>query len=135
VPTATLGGLGRYGFEGGCDPETDGFVPCSVVTVSLPKPARMLVIGTARAHAEAGQDREGNGYCRVGSTSGPVATSEDYVRATEAEGHYDNLTVMAVTGVLPAGSHAVGIDCNEAPGGTGVEFPQARVVAVALSAE
>jgi hypothetical protein len=133
VPAATLGGIGRYGFEGGCDPEAEEFVPCSVVTVNLPNPARLLVIGTAQAHAEGGDEPNGFGGCRIGTTSGPVAASEDWVQV-KGENLYDNITVMAVTDVFPAGTHSFGIDCYQSQVGDGIDFPQARVTAVALSA-
>jgi hypothetical protein len=133
VPSATLGGLGRYGYTGGCDPESSGFVPCSVVNVNLPAPARLLVIGTALAGAEPGTTH-GSGACRIGTTSGPVFASEDIVEATEAGGGFDNITVMAVTDVFPAGSHSFGIDCNEDLVDPSIAFTQARVTAVALSA-
>jgi hypothetical protein len=135
VPAATLGGIGRYGFDGGCNPETTAFVPCSVVNVNLPKPARMLVIGTAQAHGNPDSGTAASAHCRIGTTSGPVEASKDFVRITHDEGLYDNLTVMAVTGVFPAGSHSLGIDCNQASGSIGIDFPQARVSAVALSAD
>jgi hypothetical protein len=134
VPSATLGGLGRYGYSGGCDPESSAFVPCSVVNVNLPAPARLLVIGTALARAEPGTTH-GSGACRIGTTSGPVLASEDVVNATEAGGGFDNITVMAVTGVFPAGPHSFGIDCNEDVIDPSIAFPQARVTAVALSAD
>jgi hypothetical protein len=132
VPAATLGGVGRYGFEGGCDPESEEYVPCSVVTVNLPNPSRLLVIGTARAHAEGGGAPNGSGGCRIGTTAGPVQASEDLVYAIGDV--YDNITVMAVTDVFPAGTHSFGIDCFQGNSGDGIDFPQARVTAVALSA-
>jgi hypothetical protein len=132
VPVATLGGIGRYGFEGGCDPEAEEYVPCSVVTVNLPNPSRLLVIGTARAHAEGGGTPNGSGGCRIGTTSGPVQASEDLVYTIGDV--YDNITVMAVTDVFPAGTHSFGIDCFQGNTGDGIDFPQARVTAVALSA-
>jgi hypothetical protein len=134
VPAATLGGLGRYGYDGGCDPETTDFDPCSAASVNLPNPARMLVIGTVRGHVEEGSDY-GKGYCRIGTPSGPIGASTDYLEINRDSGvYYDSLTVMAVADVFPAGEHAFGIDCNEVSG-TGIDYPQARVVAVALSAD
>jgi hypothetical protein len=132
VPAATLGGLGRYGFDGGCDPESEDFDPCSAVSVDLPNPARMLVIGTVNGHVE-GESNHGLGSCRIGTPSGPVGASSGFVQVDrDGDVYYDSLTVMAVTDVFPAGEHAFGIDCNE-QAGTGIDFPQARVVAVALS--
>ncbi len=136
VPSALQGGLGRYGSTGSCDPETTTFVPCSTVQVSLGKPARLLVIGTVRAASEFGSD-EYEGECRIGTTSGAITASTDYVQSNDGgvgEGDYsENLTVMAVTSVFPAGSHTFGVDCNQGTEGA-ITYEQARVVAVALSA-
>jgi hypothetical protein len=41
---------------------------------------------------------------------------------------------MAVTDPFPAGTHSFGVDCNQGLGVAGVEFEQARVTAVAVSA-
>ena len=61
--------IGRYGFSGSCNPDGFGFVPCSVVNVTLPGAARMLVVGTVRAHVEGGAAKLALGDCRIGTTS------------------------------------------------------------------
>ncbi len=129
--TSTLGGLGRYGYTGSCDPESETFVDCSFVTVTLPAPARLLVIGTARAHTEIDSD-QAVGSCRIGTTAGPVLASQDWVHLADDGPLYEVLPVMAVTNVFPAGTHSFGIDCMQAGPGA-IEYHQARVVAVALS--
>ena len=43
------------------------------------------------------------------------------------------MTLMAVTPVFPTGLHTFGVDCNQGDSGA-IEYPQARVVVVALSA-
>ncbi len=135
VPAATLGGIGRYGFQGSCNPDGFAFQPCSVVSVDLPRPARLLVIGTTRAHVEGSVEKFAIGDCRIGTTSGPVEASTDGVRFASSGARYQSLTVMAVTDVFGAGTHSVGIDCNQSIGAAGVEFEQARVTAVALSGD
>jgi len=136
VPTALQGGLGRHGTTGSCDPETLTYVPCSTVSVTLAAPARLLVIGSVRAASEVGAD-EYQGNCRIGTTSGAVNASTDYVQSHDGgvgEGDYsENLTVMAVTTVFPVGTHVVGVDCNQTDDGA-IVYEQARVVVVALSA-
>ena len=136
VPSATLGGLGRYRSSGSCDPETEAFVPCSVTSVTLPAPARLLVIGTVRARPEPNVDRA-FGACRIGTTSGSVAGSEVDVNVDEynSVAFDDELaSVVAVTNPLPAGTHSVGIDCLQYVPNGAITYEQARVVAVALSA-
>ena len=136
VPLALQGGLGRYGSTGSCDPETPTFVPCSTVPITLQKPGRLLVVATARAASEFGSD-EYEGQCRIGSTSGAINASTDYVQSNDGgvgEGDYsENMTLMAVTSVFPAGTHTFGVDCNQGAEGA-ILYEQARVVVVALSA-
>ncbi len=133
--TAAQGGLGRYGFTGSCDPETTAFVACSVVQVPLASPARLLVIGTVEAAAEVDANNA-VGSCRIGTTSGPVNASEVQMTVRDEDDFTpdDELaSLVAVTDPFPAGTHAVGIDCNQGSAGA-IEYEQARVVAVALSA-
>jgi hypothetical protein len=133
VPAATLGGTGRYGFNGSCDPETPNFEPCSTVDVTVASPSRMLIIGTAGAQIQHPDEKFGIGYCRVGTTTGgAINASIDFVRVDDEE-QYDNLTVMGVTDVLSPGTHTVAIECDEASPFHRIGFPQARVAAVALS--
>jgi hypothetical protein len=131
VPTALQGGLGRYGSTGGCDPESETYVPCSIVRITLTAPARLLVIGTVMAQYEPHADR-GYGWCRIGTTSGPVLASTGRVVVKE----YDaaNVTFIAVTDPFPVGTHHVGVDCNQDTRSGAIYYEQARVTAVALSA-
>lgn len=139
--TALQGGLGRYGFSGSCDPESATFVPCSTVSVTLASPARLLVIGTARASHEGDTADRGLGACRIGTTSGPISASTTaiYVADDEEESEFtaydaEGVTTFAVTDVFPGGTHTVGIDCNQNETIGAIDYGQARVVAVALSA-
>jgi hypothetical protein len=132
VPSATTavqGGLGRYGFDGACDPASLDFEPCVVRPITLSSPARLLVIGTVDGVREGGSN-QGLGDCRIGTTNGPVAAST--LRVGNYTGGPTQDTLIAVTGVFPAGTHSVGIDCNEV---ATVQFPEVRMSTVALSAE
>ena len=133
VGSAVQGGTGRYGFDGGCNPNSVQFVPCSVVQLPLARPGRVLVTGTARAVIEPGKTI-GLGYCRIGTTSGPVDASTIAVRTDADAGGFENVTLTAVTGVFPAGTHSFGIDCSESDALYPISFSHARVTAVALSA-
>jgi hypothetical protein len=135
VPVAALGGTGRYGFSGSCDPETPNFEPCSTVDVTVANPSRMLIIGTAGAQLQRNDQNFGVGYCRVGTTTGgAINASIDLVRVDESQ-QYENLTVMGVTDVLSPGTHTVEIECDEASPFHKIGFTQARVAAVALSGD
>jgi hypothetical protein len=137
--TAFQAGVGRYGFSGSCDPETATFVPCSTVQVTLASPARLLVIGSARAFNENTADR-GLGACRIGTTSGPIVASEAPVHVRKDDGgpfpgnDTEYVSLQAITDVFPAGTHTVGVDCNQREDVGAIIYDPARVVAVALSA-
>jgi hypothetical protein len=133
VASAVQGGTGRYGFDGSCNPDSGQYVPCSVVQLPLSRPGRVLVTGTARAQIEPGK-QIGFGYCRIGTTSGPVDASTIAVRTDADAGGFENVTLTAVTGVFPAGTHSFGIDCSESDALYPISFSHARVTAVALSA-
>jgi hypothetical protein len=137
VPTALQGGLGRYGYTGYCDPETTAFVSCSTVQITLDKPARLLVIGTVRGTAESGASRYW-GECRITTSwDGPVITSKDTItKQIDTDTAYkteDNMSLIAVTNPFPAGTHTVGVECNQLSFGA-IVFPSARIATVALSA-
>jgi hypothetical protein len=133
--TATQGGRGRNAVEGPCNPESVEFVPCAVTSITLRAPARLLVIGNAEATREAGTNH-GIGFCQVGTTSGAVPHSRISVVPQDGD---DNaiVPVHTVTKVFPAGTHSVGIDCNEraSSSSTAITYPVAGVSVVALSAE
>lgn len=134
VPAALQGGLGRGGFGGNCDPETSAFMPCISGEITLAKPARLLVIGTVRAGTDLDVD-EGVGMCRIvtpGSPSeGPVGIDLDDDGSNFDQS--EELTLVTVTGVLPAGDQTFDVECNQGAFG-GINYPQVRVSAVALSA-
>jgi hypothetical protein len=133
--TAVQGGLGRYGFDGSCDPDELTFEPCVVRQITLSSPARLLVIGTVYAQREPGSS-EGFGECRIGTTSGHVAASP--ISASIEDGQSETqVSLTAVTDPFPAGTHSVGIDCMQpsADPDEQIRFPQVRMSTVALSAE
>jgi hypothetical protein len=146
VPSSVLGGLGRSGLRqngqtgpGSCDPESHTFINCDMVaTLTVSRPARVLVIGSVRATTGNG-NTFGLGSCRLGTTGGVVPGTTTDVRV-ENVGTFavfpGTLTISGVTGVFPAGQHAFGIDCNEdniTYPYTDIAYDQARVTAVALS--
>jgi hypothetical protein len=77
----------------------------------------------------------GFGICRIGTTSGPLRDSETPIivpgKGADNLVQTDNTAVVAITGVLPAGSHGFGIDCNETGGQIG--FRAFGVAAVGIS--
>jgi hypothetical protein len=135
VPSSVLGGLGRNGVRqngeiapGSCDPESSTFINCDIgATLTLSRPARVLVIGSIAALLDAAAS-SGNGSCQLGTTSGAIPGTTTPISV--ADGTVEQVAISGVTGVFPAGQHAFGIDCNELGF---IRFTQARVTAVALS--
>jgi hypothetical protein len=129
VPSALLGGFGRSTGDGSCNPGSDTFTPCAVVTLNLPKQARLLLIAQAIA-ARDGQDSFGIGSCRIGTTSGPLLQTERIVDVDSVT-PVVNFSLAGVSGPFPPGQHSFGIDCNETSGG--IRFLEAGISAVAIS--
>jgi hypothetical protein len=119
VPSATIGGLGRwtgsFPQSDECDPTSTTFIPCATTSLDLAKPSRVLVIGRVGAAAPATAD--GFGICRIGTTSGTLLDTETPIRVPGKDAdnfiETDHTAVVGITGVFPAGSHGFGIDCNE----------------------
>jgi hypothetical protein len=132
VPSAAQGGTGRYGYEGSCNPEGGTFEACSTAMVTLGTPGRVLILGQVGAQSEPDEDLA-LGDCRLEAPGGPLVTSETWQNASAGR---TNATLVAVSHVLPAGTHFVGIACNETrgfDGEGGITYPLARVAAVSLS--
>jgi hypothetical protein len=134
VPSAVLGGIGRWSGEGQCNPESFSFfVTCGVVTLNLPGASRVLVIGTLTASTDsAGDNATGSGTCRVATSLGSIPTST--VRPRVLRGPFaetEPVAVTAITEPLAAGSVAFGVECRE--DSDGLLFFDVNVSAVALS--
>ena len=128
VPAALQGGMGRYGFSGSCDPDSATFVPCSNVQITLSKPGRLLVVGTVLASSGvSGSEKLYVGSCRINTDRGPILASQDGVDGEG--GGTENLTVIAVTDVFPAGTHNIWVECYQVQP---IRYGIARIVTVAL---
>jgi hypothetical protein len=128
VPSATLGGYGRWAQQGGlCDPTSTNFLTCAFVTLNLPSQARVLVNGAIRADAVGSGD--GIGDCLLATSSGVIAGTE--MRVVASSDNIEFVPITAVTGVLPAGPTDFGIECNEISGT--IRYSEMMVSAVALS--
>jgi hypothetical protein len=136
VPASVLGGLGRSQGTNSCDPESATFVNCNTsVTLTLSRPARILVIGSATARLETPSTTdEAEGRCLLGTTSGAVPGTTVFANVSDVSGGVyrgGQVSMAGVTGVFPAGQHSFGVDCNEQI--SGVRFDDVMVTAVALS--
>lgn len=136
VPVATSalsGGTGRAGGNGTaeCDPESAAFVTCTSISLTLAAPSRVLVTGSVVGRAEIGAN-SGQGTCRVGTNvSGGVSGSNVFARTADGLAYP---TLVAVTPVLGPGTISLGIDCNQDQAFGAIVFDNARIAAVALSA-
>jgi hypothetical protein len=130
---ATQGGLGRYAFEGSCDPENGAYVTCSNVNIGLPKAGRFLANATLEIEPESGKD-VGFGRCQFNTTGGPIGASNTRAYVTKADS-MRQISLTAVTDVFPQGTWDVWVECNELNGSAtnAIVVPQARMTVVGLS--
>ena len=138
VPSALLGGYGRWSGGGTCNPPSGlvnagPFVNCATVTLDLPAPARVLLMGQATGVSEDGQGKLALGSCRLGSAGGPFPGSTTSINSTTQEA----VSPVAVSDVFQPGQHTLDIECNDAGapvvGGGQIRYQEAGIVAVALS--
>ncbi len=130
VPSAVLGGRGRTGAGGACDPESTTFITCASVSLSLPASTRVLVMAHSRAVGELGERPVG--ACRLGTSVGDVLpTSKTTIHSADLNDS-DNLTLMGVTAPIGPGEISFGIDCNQDPNLGAVRYDDTLVSAVAL---
>ena len=129
--TATLGGLGRSTSLNGCDPSDAGYITCATVSMTLPAPSRVLLIGRVRALVDNGQT-QGYGSCNLGTNfSGTItgSTVEIFTNSSTLA----QVPLMIVTPVIGADSVSFGINCNQEAIGGGIRYDFISLAAVALS--
>jgi hypothetical protein len=148
VPSAVLGGMGRWRGGVSCDPETTTFVDCGFVSLDLPvgdsldPQPRVLITGAVGASQESGGS-DAQGGCRLAtSLNTPLFASEVTVlvgnstapqNAPPASGATIPLT--AVTPPLPSDRPSrvdFGVECNQYSLGA-IRYHHVQVSAVALS--
>ncbi|MDX6586809.1 MAG: hypothetical protein QOI31_1282 [Solirubrobacterales bacterium] len=143
VPAAIQGGVGRYAFEGACDPDvpsgagTGAWEDCAFVSTPLATPGRVLIIGQVEARPDSGHEW-GRGDCRLEVNGQAIESSFTEFEWDEGsiEDGIEHGTLTAISNVLPAGSPVLGIECREwkSLNGSGAfDVRLARVSAVALS--
>ena len=129
VPSALLGGFGRWGTnDGQCNPTSTTFIACAVVTPTLPAQARLLLIAQASGLLVTGSSAVGK--CRIGTTSGSLLDTETSVVVTTGAPS-QNVSLVGITGPFPPGQHSFGIDCNQQSGQ--ITYANAGIAAVAIS--
>jgi hypothetical protein len=117
---AKLGGFGRGTGGGTCDPSSASYADCVIVTINLPAPAHVLLIGAIRGYGP------GFGYCQLASNAGFILPNS----IITVDGG-DDAALTGITGVETAGSHDYAIDCNQVNSDVG--YIQASLSAVAIS--
>jgi hypothetical protein len=144
VPSAALGGVGRHASAGTCDPESPTFITCASITLNLPAPARVLVIGRVRPIEET-DVTIGYGQCRLGTsiTGGVFGSAANmfaghdggYGKFHPAGGTGDTATLSTVSPVVGPGAVSFGIDCNQftQQGDGAIRYFEPQITAVAIS--
>jgi hypothetical protein len=130
VPSARIGGLGRWAGGGSCDPENENYVDCAIVTLNLPQPARVLLIGQGTASREIDSD-VGLGVCELVSNAGRIVPNSKV--DVDTDEFAQSVALTAVTGVQTAGSHDYAVDCNQIEGLGAIEYFDVGISAVAIS--
>jgi hypothetical protein len=127
VPSALVGGHGRYIGGQSCNPEFDVFITCAVVTLNVPAGgARAMVTGVGIVrHLPVGG---GTGSCRVATSRGSIASSEMMPFAE----FQTPITVVAITGPLGGGEIALAIECRE-PTVDGIDYFDVGVAGVLIA--
>lgn len=129
--SATLGGLGRSTSNHGCDPESETLETCATVSMTLPAPGRVLLIGRVRAITDDGET-VGYGSCNFGTNfSGPITSSSVSIFVNNTT--LGQVPLAIVTPVIGADSVSFGIDCNEDDLAGGIHYDFISLTAVALS--
>lgn len=124
VPAATVGGLGRSAAEDRCDPEGSTYVRCVQITLSLPAPARVHLNGRLSVQRE-NPTQGAFAVCRWGG----VIQSGYLFGEAGVTGH--DLSLVGLSGPLPAGTWTFAIECHESD--QGVIVRDAWMTAVAIS--
>ncbi len=128
---ATLGGLGRSTSNHGCDPESETLETCATVSMTLPAPGRVHLIGRVRAITDDGET-VGYGSCNFGTNfSGPVTSSSVSIFVNNTT--FGQVPLVIVTPVIGADSVSFGIDCDEDDLAGGIHYDFISLTAVALS--
>jgi hypothetical protein len=130
--SAAVGGTGRSASLAGCNPADESLVTCTTVSMTLPAPSRVLLLGRVRAITDDGQT-VGFGSCDLGTNfSGPVTGSTVEIATTQND--LEQIPLMVVTPVIGAASVMFGLDCNqENTHGGGIRYDFISLTAVALS--
>jgi hypothetical protein len=129
--SASVGGIGRSTSLSGCNPSDETLITCATVSMTLPAPSRVLLIGRVRAIVDNAQT-QGYGSCDLGTNfSGPITGSS--VEIFTNQNTLTQVPLMIVTPVIGAGSVMFGIDCNQEPIAGGIRYDFISLEAVALS--
>ena len=120
VPSALLGGFGRYFAGSQCNPASNDWIDCGFVTLNLPSLARVLLIGRVRAFADGGTV----GYCRLVSSRGAYQDTQSRVEGGEA------VPLLALP-LLAPGSVDVGVECQQEAGD--IAYGEVGLTAVAIA--
>ena len=128
---ATLGGLGRSTSNHGCDPESETLETCATVSMTLPAPGRVHLIGRVRAITDDGET-VGYGSCNFGTNfSGPVTSSSVSIFVNNTT--FGQVPLVIVTPVIGGGFGLVRNRLRRGRPRGGIHYDFISLTAVALS--
>src|SRR5215216_6371918 len=132
VPSAALGGTGRWRGGNTGDPGSTAFHTCAFVSIDLPSTSRVLITGVANARIKSAGDAAGS--CRVATHLGDLPASTVPVlvdNGSLVNGAGELVPVTAITGPLGPGGVDFAIRCNQQK--NDIWYSHVQVTAVALS--
>jgi hypothetical protein len=134
VPSALLGGFGRTGAEGTCDPESATFITCAATPVlDVPAGARALILARVGASTEGTTSDIAKGECRLGTSSIGAVPNTTFSFNVLTQQEVEMATLIGITPPLPAGATSFGIDCNQQLPNGAIRYDDASASVVLIS--
>ena len=134
VPSATLGGLGRFARQDlsqPCNPNGTDHMPniCVQVEMNIPAQARVLLIGHVRAFT--GGSGSASGSCGLWANGTPLdGTTVAFILPSNS---HETATPLTMTPPIGPGSNWFQVVCYEWESAGDIEYDSAQIAAVAIS--
>ena len=124
--------IGRSAFQGTCEPGVTT-VKCATLTLSLPRPGRVLLNTSGQWHSDDANGTSVRGVCRImHNDANLTAATEEGSLAQHTDGHQAQAlsSTTFVTSVLAPGDHEFSLACSDDVGD--MDFTDTRISAVLL---
>ncbi len=127
VPSALLGGLGRWHDVASCNPGS-AFYTCVFTSLDLPTATRVLLIGRTTGMCRAGGCNAA-GQCRLATHISDIGSSTVSIKVSNQS--YEQTPLVAITGIVGPGPVDFAIRCMETSGD--MEVIDSTIAAIAIS--